>query len=252
MRTLEDIDDLMHGPYGLQATTNTFKSHSSTNFYESSKEWRGIIDTCDQLIAKHHRINPDSPIIGLADMPVIFAFRKAYQRVLQKMPESVADCIQSLEDMRATLEVVKSLDVVTPYETDAELTDFVVSRMKCGQIEPKHIPTLPPLAKKTADGWSKRRAARKQPPVTEWDERTYQQALLFRPDIIAGRIYPNGESKTMGHFVLRKTDGVRGRELVDWAAEDATGVPDVLATFLIMQLQNMTEKRIVNIMDQCH
>ena len=252
MRTLEDIKDLVHGPYGVQATLNTFKSHATNGFYKAEREWKGVLETCDELIWKKHKLTPGTPVIGLTDMPVVFAFRKAYQQVLQKMPEGIDTCRQQLDDMLTTLETVRSLDDITPYETDADMTDFLVTRLKCGEIEEKHIHTLPDLAKKTAAKWTKRRAAKKKHQVDAWDERTYEQTLLGRPDIVGGRLYPNGTNKTVGHFILREDDGVRGKELIDWAADDAVGVSDVLASFLVLQLQQTTEKRIVNLVEQFH
>lgn len=252
MRTLQDIDCLVHGPYGIQATLNTFKSHNSTSFYQAEREWKGVLETCDQIIWKEHKLTPGSPALGLPDMPVIFAFRKAYLQVLQKMPEGINECRQHLDDMRTTLDTLRSLDEVTPYETDADLTSFVVSRLKCGAIEEKHIPSLPEVARHTADGWSARRAARKQRPAMPWDERTFEQSLLGRPDIVAGRLYPNGTARTMGYFILREEDGVRGKQLIDWGADDEPGVPDVLASFLVLQLTQATAKRIENLMEQHH
>ncbi len=254
MRTLEDINELFESHYGLQATMRTFAYRNSTSFFQAEREWSSVLETCDRIIREKHRLDPSNQSLPISETPVIHAFRQTYQAVLTKMPENIVDCQQSLDDMHKTLAAVKSLNDVTPFEDQHSITSLVVPRLRDGPIEERHIPEVECLGAYTAKTWSERRAKQSKPqrPMVGWDQKTYEQTLLGRPDIVAKRLYPNGQNRVLGHFILRTDDDERGMQLIDWGADNSVGVSDVLASLMIKQLRNTTEKRISNLVEQFH
>ena len=257
MNTLEDIAGLCDGPYGLRAVRGAFSGRGSTNFYGAQREWEGIRDTCDALIARH-KLSPEARCLSIGETPVIHAFRQAYRDALLALPPTKEECVAAIDDMLVTLETVRTLDEVTPFERDDETTSFVVSRLKDGDIGKKHVQRAPlsvtDVAEHVAARWNKNRGKDRRE-MKAWDEKTYVQTVVGRSDIVVKRLYPDGNAdQSVGYYILRddSTPGTDQMELIDWGSVWEAGVPDALAAHMVLQLRNMTQKRIVNLVEKFH
>lgn len=257
MRTLQDISALCEGEYGLNAIRNTFHAHKTTNFYGAAKEWKGILELCDDLIVTHHRLDPKSNTLQIPEIPVIMAFRQAYECVLRSMPGSIEECQTALDNMTSTLQAISSLDDVIPFEREDENTSTMVQRIRASHIEQKHISnvqhSIVDVATKTAERWTARRQKDKHP-IQPWNERTFVQTLLGRVDIVGRRLYPNGNNHVLGYYILKDEmcDDLDHLELIDCGAVGEPGVSDVLASDMLLQLKSMSQKKILNTLEKYH
>lgn len=258
MRTLEDIDTLCDNQYGLKNTMNIFRNQTNTKFYGALKEWRNIGETCDEIIGRHHRVSPNVLSMDIPEIPFIAGFREAYRDILYDMPDDINECHRSLDDIFTTLQGIKSLHNVTPFAQNGQEVDTIVWHLRAGSIGEKHISDerglMPQLSAKTTAGWNTHRKRTKPEAreMTPWDTPTFQQTVLGRADITAKRLYPDGIRKVMGYFILRHEEEGDRLALIDWAAEPAPGVSDILATVLVLQLRELNQKRIENLLEQFH
>ncbi len=254
MPALNDIQDLLHDPaQGVQYVGNLFRNQGRVNFCGADSEWTRMRDHADHLLQSRHGLTVSSAYNRMQDMPLLYHWRSAYHRVLQQKPETHAECMTAIDDLRITLQCLEEMHALCPFLGKDQEADPLIKRLREGDIGEGHLGSVAALEHRFIERWNAK-GGKKGKPVSKWDAKTYEQTILGRYDILSKRLYPNGESRIAGHYILRDATqfGERGYQLIDMAVDDAAGASDMLAGVMIRSLERETQKRIRNIVTDFH
>lgn len=255
MNTLDDLRSLKDSSYGVQYVHGRFSAEQNVNFYQSEKEWLSMRDTCDERLKKYQISDQRQPA-SFFERPVLHQLRQTYAPSLEKRPETIEECRSAIASLMITINTIASLERVVPFSSTS--TDLrSANHLKVLKPQDKHLtvgtPSMVNLEKSTIAAWNARRSATGLPELDPWSLKTFS-SVLARDNVVAGRIHPNGEMRTLGHFFMRTAgdEQQRGYELIDFAAEAGSGANDALIILMLNEMKASNRLRLTSVLEETH
>ncbi len=254
MSTLDDLRSMKDSPYGVQYVQGRFSAETSVNFFQSEREWLSMRDICDDRLKKY-QIPDQSQSSNFFHRPVLHQLRQTYASTFEKRPDTIEECRSAIASLMITINTIASLERVVPFASTP--IDMKSVNLRVLKPQDKHLtvgtPSMVGLEQSTIAEWNKRRSATGLSELDPWSLKTFG-SVLARDNVVAGRIHPNGEMRTLGHYFMRTADDEkqRGYELIDFAAETGTGINDALIILILNEMKASNRLRLTSVLEDTH
>lgn len=255
MSTLDDVNRLVESTYGVRAVHARFSAENTTKFCNAEREWLGMRDTCDEIIARKN-LDPDDVQANRFHLPVIYHVRKSFARLLDAMPGTADECVKAAGNLLTTLQTIAELHEIVPFQ-DTVIEDGLRKKIRMSAPKDANLtighPSMIDLEERVIIDWNHRREGKNERPLDPWTREMYASLLHHREDISTQRFHPNGQTETLAHFFMRADQNDKDHyELLDFAAQKNTGMNDILVVSMLYNMNLVQRTKLTNVVAKHH